>query len=114
MRKRNQFFSIFIFGIGYLSLANLASAEIPVYTIDIQDHLFYPDEIVIPANTKVKLEFTNHDSTPEEVESPDLNREKVIPAKFKSAFFIGPLPPGIYTFFGEFHPKTAQGKIIIK
>jgi len=26
--------------------------------------------------------------------------------------FIGPLTPGEYPFFGEFNPRTAQGKVV--
>lgn len=86
----------------------------PVFEILIKDHLFYPDELVIPANTKVKLLVKNQDATPEEFESYELNREKVIPGNTQAIIFVGPLPPGIYPFFGEFFPKTAQGKIIVK
>lgn len=85
----------------------------PVFEIMIKDHLFYPDELVIPANTKVKLLVKNQDATPEEFESYELNREKVIPGNTQAIIFVGPLPPGIYPFFGEFFPKTAQGKIIV-
>ena len=85
----------------------------PTFEIIIKDHLFYPDELVIPANTKVKLLVKNQDATPEEFESYELNREKVIPGKTQAIIFVGPLPPGIYPFFGEFFPKTAQGKIIV-
>lgn len=89
-------------------------AESPVYEIIIKDHLFYPDELIIPANTKVKLLVKNQDVTPEEFESYELNREKVIPGKSQAIIFIGPLKPGVYPFFGEFFPKTAQGRIIVK
>lgn len=89
-------------------------AETPVYEIIIKDHLFYPDELIIPANTKVKLLVKNQDVTPEEFESYELNREKVIPGKSQVIIFIGPLKPGIYPFFGEFFPKTAQGRIIVQ
>jgi len=50
----------------------------------------------------------------EEFESYELNREKVIPAGRKGIVFIGPLRPGVYPFFGEFFPKTAQGKVIVE
>ncbi len=86
----------------------------PVFEIVIKDHLFYPDELVIPANTKVKLLVKNQDATPEEFESYELNREKVIPGNTQAIIFIGPLKPGVYPFFGEFFPKTAQGRIIVK
>ncbi|MFT6624266.1 MAG: hypothetical protein ACJAZI_000327 [Cycloclasticus sp.] len=86
----------------------------PVVEIEIRNHLFFPSEFEIPAQTKVKLLITNQDPTAEEFESYELNREKVIPGKSKGVVFIGPLPPGEYPFFGEFYPKTAQGKILIK
>jgi heme/copper-type cytochrome/quinol oxidase subunit 2 len=86
----------------------------PVFEILIKDHLFYPDELVIPADTKVKLLIKNQDATPEEFESYELNREKVIPGNTQAIIFVGPLKPGTYPFFGEFFPKTAQGRIIVK
>ena len=86
----------------------------PVFEILIKDHLFYPDELVIPADTKVKLLIKNQDATPEEFESYELNREKVIPGNTRAIIFVGPLKPGTYPFFGEFFPKTAQGRIIVK
>ena len=84
----------------------------PVFEIEIRNHLFYPSTLTIPSNTKVKLLIYNHDSTSEEFESYELNREKVIMGNRKAVIFIGPLPAGEYPFFGEFYPKTAQGKII--
>jgi len=61
----------------------------------------------------VKLIVYNRDPTPEEFESFELNREKVIMGGAKAVIFIGPLPPGEYPFFGEFHPNTALGKIVV-
>ena len=85
-----------------------------IVTIEIKDHLFHPSEIEIPANTKVKLLVKNLDPTPEEFESFELNREKVISGNSQAVIFIGPLAPGEYPFFGEFYPKTAQGMIRAK
>ena len=89
-------------------------AGTPVINIEIRNHLFIPSEIVIPKNTKVKLVIHNHDETDEEFESYELNREKVIIGQRKGIIFIGPLHEGEYSFFGEFFPKTAQGKVIVK
>ena len=90
------------------------AAATPVIEIEIRDHLFYPAEVTIPADTKVKLLVKNLDPTPEEFESYELNREKVISGNSKAVIFVGPLPPGEYPFFGEFYPKTAQGKVIVE
>ncbi len=86
----------------------------PVFEIEIRHHLFYPANLTIPADTKVKLLIINTDPSAEEFESYELNREKVILGNSKGVVFIGPLKPGVYPFFGEFFPKTAQGKIHVK
>jgi len=85
-----------------------------IIEIELKNHLFIPSEIHIPANTKVKLLIHNKDDTDEEFESYELNREKVIIGQRKGVVFIGPLPVGEYPFFGEFFPKTARGKVIVK
>ncbi|MBA6329543.1 cupredoxin domain-containing protein [Colwellia sp. MB02u-6] len=102
--------SIIVF-LALLSFASLANR--PEFEVELKNHLFYPAEIEIPANTKVKLVIYNRDTTPEEFDSFDLNREKVIFPQKKSVIFIGPLPPGHYKFFGEFNPNSAQGTIIV-
>jgi hypothetical protein len=89
-------------------------AEPPVFEIAIKDHLFYPSKITIPRGQKVKLIVSNNDPTPEEFESYELNREKVIMGNRRAIIFIGPLQPGAYPFFGEFHPKTALGTVIVE
>ena len=81
-------------------------------TLVIKDHQFTPSELRVPAGQKVKIIIDNQDATPEEFESHDLNREKVIAAKSKASMFIGPLKAGRYTFVGEFHEATAKGVII--
>jgi hypothetical protein len=109
MMHKIRFIVVIIVGL-WLSIAS-AIASTPVVEIKIQDHLFFPEIVEIPAHTKVKLLINNLDPTAEEFESYELNREKVIPGNRKGAIFIGPLPPGEYPFFGEFYPKTAQGKV---
>jgi hypothetical protein len=95
-------------------VASTGSAQTPVFEIEIREHLFFPAEFEIPANQKVKLIIYNRDGTPEEFESYELNREKVIVGNSQGVVFIGPLKPGEYPFFGEFNLKTALGKIIVK
>lgn len=98
--------------LGFVLSARVAAA--PEYRIEIKNHLFMPSVVEIPANTKVKLKIVNHDSTPEEFESYELNREKIVVGGGKITIFIGPLEPGEYPFFGEFNPRTAQGVVIVK
>jgi len=109
-----KFQSLITFGLAALLVPGVAFSATPVVEISIRDHLFLPPEIVVPAGTKIKLVISNLDPTPEEFESYELNREKVISGNSKTVIFIGPLPPGEYPFFGEFYPKTAQGKIVVQ
>lgn len=78
----------------------------------IRDHKFEPAEIKVPAGKKVKLVIENQDATAEEFESYELNREKVVPPKGTVTVFVGPLKPGRYLFFGDFHKETAKGVLI--
>jgi hypothetical protein len=89
-------------------------AEDAVYTLTIKDHRFTPAEITIPADTRVKLLVKNLDPSAEEFESYELNREKVVSGGGEIIVYIGPVKPGRYPFFGEFHQDTAQGAVIAK
>lgn len=82
------------------------------FAITIKDHKFSPSEVRVPAGQKVKLIIENQDSTPEEFESHELNREKIIAPRSKAAIWIGPLKPGKYPFMGEFNQATAKGVVI--
>ena len=97
-----------------LLMTALPAAAVETIQLDIKDHTFIPAEITIPANTKVKLIIKNHDATPEEFESHSMHREKVIPGGAKRTVFIGPLKAGTYEFFGEFNPRLAKGRVIVK
>jgi heme/copper-type cytochrome/quinol oxidase subunit 2 len=93
--------------------ASAMSQDAP-YTLTIKDHMFQPTEVEIPAGKKIELIVKNEDSTPEEFESTELRREKVVPAGQQITVYIGPLKPGRYEFFGDFNPKTARGHIVAK
>ena len=95
--------------------AGAAVAEdMPEFQLSIKDHRYDPTVIEIPANTKVKIVVKNLDPTPEEFESFELNREKIVAGGKEITVFIGPLSPGTYPFFGDFNQATAQGKVIAK
>jgi plastocyanin len=95
-----------------LSMQALAAEN--EFVITIENHKFTPAEITVPAGKKIKLRVENNDATPEEFESHELNREKIIPGNSKATIYIGPLEAGKYPFFGEFNEATAQGAIIAK
>lgn len=91
-----------------------AIAEVKEYALTLRNHRFVPAQLSIPANTKVKLVVSNEDATPEEFESHELNREKIVAGNSRISVYVGPLKPGRYQFFGEFHMATAQGVLIVR
>ncbi len=105
------FFALAATGMVALPSAALAG-EKPEFTIIIKDHRFEPEVLYGPAGVKIKLIVINQDPTPEEFESFELNREKIIGGGRTAIIYIGPLKPGEYPFFGEFNMDTALGKII--
>jgi plastocyanin domain-containing protein len=92
--------------------APAAGAEAPEFVLAIQDHRFTPTELRVPAGTKIRLVVENHDPTPEEFESYDFNREKIVPGNGRIVVYVGPLKPGRYEFFGEFNMDTARGWLV--
>lgn len=91
-----------------------AFAQLPHFTLTIENHRFEPSEITVPAGKRVRLVIENRDSTPEEFESHSLRVEKVIPGGSKGTVTIGPLKPGAYEFVGEFHESSAKGTLHAK
>ena len=90
------------------------AADMPEFTLSIQNHRFNPVELTIPANTKVKLIVVNQDPTAEEFESHELNREKVVAGGSRINVYVGPLKTGRYPYFGDFNQATAQGVLIAR
>jgi heme/copper-type cytochrome/quinol oxidase subunit 2 len=111
-----RFQSLFLSFAGAVISASLlvtgAYAAEPERLLVIKNHRFEPVELKVPAGQRVKLIVHNQDSTAEEFESHDLNREKIVPPGAKVSIFIGPLKAGRYTFTGEYNEATAKGVVI--
>jgi plastocyanin len=98
-----------------LSTGNFAYATSEILEVDlfIKNHIFSPEILELPAGQKIRITVHNQDDSIEEFETTDLKREKIIAGKSKAVVIFAPLKPGEYEFFGEFHPETAKGKIIV-
>jgi hypothetical protein len=99
--------------VAFIPFAALA-ADAPEFKLTIHEHRFAPVELVIPANTRIKLVIDNQDPTAEEFESHELDREKIVTGNASVSVSIGPLKPGRYAYFGDFHQETAQGVLVVR
>ena len=93
-----------------LPLARGADAADPVQLV-LKDHHFIPDAITVPPGQRFRIEVTNQDATPAELESSDLKFEKIVVPGARIAVFAGPLHPGTYRFFDDYHPDAATGTV---
>jgi plastocyanin len=90
-----------------------ATAAEQVFYLAIVNQAFEPDSLTIPSGQRVKIMVMNKDSIPAEFESNDFHAEIVIPGKTELPVYVGPLEPGTYHFFNDFHPES-KGTLIVK
>ena len=95
---------------GVTGISSARAAE-PVQ-LTLKDHSFTPAEVRVPANVRLRMEIANQDATPAEFESGDLRAEKIIVPGGSIAVMVGPLKPGAYAFFDDYHPDTAKGTVV--
>ena len=93
--------------------AAAAYAADPSVSIVVRNHQFLPAEVSVQAGVRLELAIRNEQSVPVEFESTSLHREKVIPPGASGSVFVGPLQPGRYEFFDDFHPAT-RGNLVAK
>jgi hypothetical protein len=100
--------------LGLLLAAGASARADDPLTLVFHQHRFEPARIEVPAHVKFRLLVRNTDDTADEFESVDLNREKLVAPGQSITVFLGPLDPGEYKFFGDFHQDTAQGIMVAK
>ena len=99
-----------------LAMAGVSSAgaaPAPDIALTIKNQAFQPRTLTIPAGQTVKIVVTNKDVAPAEFESNDFNREIVIPGRSAVPVYVGPLKPGKYRFFNDFHPEST-GTLLVE
>lgn len=106
--------SLGIAGLVVSATTGLVQAAPPaaIVALTLRDHRFSPAEVTIPAGQRVQVVLVNQDRSTEEFDSHDLKVEKLVTPGGRVTFWIGPVAPGTYRFMGEFHPATAQGRVI--
>lgn len=84
-----------------------AGAATELVRFSVKDHRLTPAEVIVPAGEKFRIEVANGDATPEELESHELKVEKIVVGGGTISVLAGPLEPGSYKVFGDYHPDTA-------
>lgn len=85
----------------------------PQIAIALRDHQFVPAEVPAPAGVKIELLVHNEQTMTAEFESNSLHREKVVTPGATISVFVGPLDPGSYEFFDDFH-NTTRGHLVVR
>jgi len=106
--------SCFFICLSILANDAVQAQELPTFKLLARDGKWFPEVLEVPANTRFRLEITNQNAGPEEFESKELHKELVLAPGVSRVLVFAPMKPGTYPFFGEFHPQTARGLIVVK
>ena len=93
------------------ALASAAGTP-PELALTLDQHRFSPEELRVKANTPFILVITNKDNEDEEFEISSLRIEQVVSGGKTLHLKMPALKPGTYEFIGDFHEKTAKGRIV--
>ena len=93
------------------ALASAADTP-PELTLTLDQHRFSPEELRVKANTPFILVITNKDKEDEEFEIASLRIEQIVAGGKTLQLKMPALKKGVYEFVGEFHEKTAKGRIV--
>ncbi|SCK30678.1 cupredoxin domain-containing protein [Vogesella sp. LIG4] len=96
------------------ALSTAVAADLPVFRLELNDGKISSHQINVPAGVRFKIEIVNKGKTAAEFESLQLRKEKVLAPGADSFVVLGPLSPGQYKFYDEFHMATTQGVIVVK
>ena len=95
-----------------LALLPLAAIAADPIALTIKDGRFTPEKITFPAGQRVPVTVTNQNSMPAEFESYDFKVEKIIVPGGTIKTFLGPIKPGTYSFFDDYHPETKGTAVV--
>ena len=98
--------------LAFVAVPTFAADAVSELTLTIEGNRFGAEEIKVPAGKPFVLVVTNKDTAAEEFESKDLRIEKIIPGGKTVRLKMPPLKAGTYPFIGDYHEKTAKGRIV--
>jgi heme/copper-type cytochrome/quinol oxidase subunit 2 len=104
-----KWLTLLLAALGAMLAGGAVALAADAVTLTLKDHHFAPSELSVPAGVRFRIEVENQDATPAEFESSDLRVEKIVVPGGKIVVMVGPLKPGTYKFFDDYHPDTATG-----
>jgi plastocyanin len=99
--------------VGTFEASEANAADAPTIEIALENNAFVPTEVTASANTPLVLKFVNKDSVPAEIESKDLNVEKVVAGKSEIIVRVKALKPGKYLFVNDYKAEVMQGHLVV-
>ena len=112
MRRVVWLLTMTILSIALSAVVASAADTPPELALILDQHRFSPEEIRVKANTPFILVITNKDKEDEEFEISSLRIEQIVSGGKTLQLKMPALKPGTYEFVGEFHEKTAKGRIV--
>ncbi len=92
----------------------VAAEELPTFEIVVNDGVFKPARLEVPAGRRIKLVLINEGPGPLEFENDEMRIEKVIGPGVRSFVVLPKLKPGEYNFADEYNPITGELKVVAK
>lgn len=100
---------------GLLALTPAVQAEDMItYELNLKGAAFDILELKVPAGKPFMIKMNNQNAAPAELESHDLNIEKIIAGNSSAVVRVKAQKPGKYLFVDEFQEAVAKGYIIVE
>jgi plastocyanin len=85
-----------------------------VVPVIIRNNRFETSILTVPKGMPVLFRVTNKDNSMEEFESYDMAFEVIVHPHQTIEVPVSGMGAGTYEYFGDFHPRTAHGKIVVQ
>ncbi|MNB71418.1 hypothetical protein D3C76_480940 [compost metagenome] len=105
--------AFFVLQCGMVWATELSIPSDSPINLTIENHTFNPSTFTVPSGKRFRIQLTSHDESVDEFESYDLKFEKIVVPNDTITVFAGPLHPGTYSFFDDYHPDQAKGTVTV-
>ena len=90
----------------------LRAQDTPAFTLTLENDVFSPADLKVPANKAFVLKVINKEKIAAEIEAKDLKIEKVAAAGTEIIANVKPLAPGRYLLVNEYKEDSVKTYIV--